>query len=77
MFFYGSQLKVDSGRSPSGIDPAVLAPSSLRAHALQARTCLSSSWLNPLRVLSLRKTRGDSNIQIDKPSSTLLPIPKF
>lgn len=35
------------------------APSSLPAYGLPARTCLTSSWLNPLRVLSLLKSRGD------------------
>ena len=36
------------------------APSSRPAHGPRVRACSTCSWLNPLRVLSLLKSRGDS-----------------
>ena len=39
-----------------------LVPGAQHARGPQGKTCLTSSWLNPLRVLSLHKNRGDSTV---------------
>lgn len=44
-----------------GTPRAAPAPSSPRARVPRARTCSTCSWLNPPRVLSLRKNRGSSD----------------
>lgn len=59
-------ISVQSIRSQPGALHGVPAPSSPRAHGPRVRTCSTSSWLKPLKVLSLHRIRVIQYLDIFK-----------